>query len=72
MNKLTCFYCGHDLCWENDFDAQDIYSEYEEDEGAIVSMYHCTHCGRMYEVVDPTKNEKEVNYSKYWGDNVND
>lgn len=28
--------------------------------------------GRAYEVVDPTKDEKEVNYSKYWGDNVND
>ena len=67
--KPTCFYCGHELCWDSDFNASDIYAGYEDDETAAASFYHCPHCGRTYEVVEPIREEKELNYNKYWGDN---
>ena len=57
--------CGGDLCWDNDFDASDVHGR-EEDDGGIVSYYHCMNCGRGYEITDPEKDERETTYKKYW------
>ena len=70
MCGFKCFICGGDLCWENDFSADEIYNGYEGGDGAIVSFYHCVEYGRSYTIADPTKEEKEEGYSNYWGKDV--
>ena len=64
---MKCLICGGDLCWENDFDAPDV-RDVEEDDGGIVSYYHCTKCGREYEISDPVKEERETTYKEYWNE----
>lgn len=67
---LKCMICGHDLIWDSDANAGDSYADYEEDEDAVISFFHCSHCGRSYDVIDPIKSEREGIYSSYWKDNV--
>jgi DNA-directed RNA polymerase subunit RPC12/RpoP len=59
-----CLICGGELCWENDFSAEEVLDR--EDDGGIVSYYHCMNCGREYEISDPVKEERETTYKKYW------
>lgn len=65
-DNLKCPLCGGDLCWDSDAQANDIFIEYVDDDEAILSYYHCMKCGRSYEIVDPTREEKETSYKDYW------
>ena len=40
--------------------------EYDDDDEAVVNYFHCLHCGRDYEIVDPVREEREKNYTDYW------
>lgn len=64
--NLKCPFCGGDLIWGNDFEACDLYDYYSEDDGAIVSNYKCSLCGRNYDVYEPRKDERETTYKDYW------
>lgn len=66
MGKKKCIFCGHELVWQNDFDLEDVSSVAEKDDGGIASYYDCPHCGRSYEICDPTKEERENEYKEYW------
>ena len=42
QNKWRCIICGGELCWDNDFNASDVYGEDEVDENdsAIIINIH--------------------------------
>lgn len=48
-NRDVCWYCGGQLCWDADFDAEDF--GYEEE--GIVTRLHCNDCGAVvtYELI---------------------
>lgn len=68
MNKegLKCIFCDGDLRWESDANADEVYDNYEGDDGAVIGYYTCTKCGRSYEIVDPPKEERDGEYKEYW------
>lgn len=70
MNDKTitakCFICGANLIHKDDFSVSDVYSEYDGDDEAIGMIYQCPTCGCDYEVVMPTKQEREVDYKEYY------
>lgn len=66
---LKCLFCGGDLCWESDSNANDTYAEFSESDSAIVSYFHCTKCGRTYEICEPTEDERNSTYNEYWNNN---
>lgn len=41
----VCWYCGGQLCWEADFNYDEVYDEGE----GIVSFLHCMNCGAHVE-----------------------
>ena len=61
-----CPFCGGNIVWGSDENADDCYAEYEGDEEAIVSFYTCDKCGRQFEVSMPVKEERETTYKAYW------
>ena len=64
---MKCPFCGGELAWNSDFNANELYDgEYSEDDPAVVSYYTCTRCGRPYEVCEPAQEEREGEYSEYW------
>lgn len=65
-NFPKCFYCGETLIWDSSANGSDISDDYEENDPAVVNYYHCPHCGRDYEVIDPVKEERESSYKEYW------
>ena len=62
--RPRCIYCGQPLAWDSSDQASDLYAEYDED--ATIDYWHCTHCGRDYEIVEPTLEERTTNYKDYW------
>lgn len=38
-----CWYCGGELCWENDYNYEDVYGEGSGN--GIVTKLHCMKCG---------------------------
>lgn len=48
-----CFYCGHEVRWESDFNGDEVYGEDSEHKDSVVSYYTCPHCGAFYEVRQP-------------------
>lgn len=45
--KPTCFICGHPMIWDCDNPVDEICGNSEDyDDGAIVSTWHCSFCGR--------------------------
>ena len=61
-----CVLCGGHLAWDSSSDAKEILGEYDDDDEAVVNYFHCLHCGRDYEIVDPVREEREKNYTDYW------
>ena len=47
-----CFYCGHEIIWNSDADAEDLYDN-EDVKGRVVSFFTCPHCAAEYEVIQP-------------------
>jgi hypothetical protein len=39
---------------------------YEGDNKALMQCYYCPHCGREYNVFDPTEDKRETTYNEYW------
>ena len=37
----TCWYCGGKLCWDSDYNYDEVFGEGE----GIVTMLHCINCG---------------------------
>ena len=62
---FRCFFCNHELGWDNDFDADEMYGD--DFKGRIVSLYTCRNCGAEYEVLTPNKD----NYKYDDGNNRN-
>ena len=61
-----CFICGHPVICGCDFSAEEYGCDPNEyDDSAIVSTWHCSYCGRSYEMFDPSIEEKEL-YQEYW------
>lgn len=69
MDKKCCFTFGTPLIWDSDANANEVSSEYDDDDFATIQYYHCPKCGRSYEVVEPTHEEKEKDYKEYWENN---
>ena len=40
MSRNICWYCGGELCWESDFNYDEIFDEGD----GIVSYLHCIKC----------------------------
>tara|TARA_Y100001938_G_scaffold142844_1_gene214740 strand:+ start:1523 stop:1687 length:165 start_codon:yes stop_codon:yes gene_type:complete len=53
---MKCFYCGNEVRWNNDFDAEDISPDSEY---LIISMYSCDKCDAWYEVSHSKKDKKK-------------
>ena len=49
---MKCFYCNHEVRWNNDFDTEDTNPDSEY---SIVSMYQCDKCDTWYEVFHTKK-----------------
>ena len=65
---MNCFRCGHELILESDAPAYEAYGTYSKNDTAVVSYYHCPHCGALHEVVD-CHEEEQKNY-KFYEDNT--
>lgn len=61
---IKCFFCGSELCWNSDANANDLWDGYSDE--ACMHFYTCPRCGRSYEVVEPDLEEKNLNYKEYW------
>ena len=48
-----CFYCGHEVIWNSDFNADECGYDDEDYKDRIVTFYTCPFCGTEYEVVQP-------------------
>lgn len=65
MEYLKCPLCGGELIWGNDEMASDVIGgDYENDDDALISFYTCSVCGRMFDIIDPTEEEKSK--LSYW------
>lgn len=53
IKRNKCWYCGGELCWNSDFNYDEVYGEGE----GIVTFLTCTNCGA--EVQYSLKNEEE-------------
>ena len=53
--EVACFHCGGLVCWDNDFDYEDM--GYEGD--GIVHVCHCNKCGATIEYRVPMNDEEE-------------
>ena len=66
IDEQRCIFCGGKLS----FDGQEMAShralDYDGDEVAMVHYVRCKVCGRDYEVVDPTAEERATDYKDYW------
>ena len=68
---MKCLFCGEELIWSQDFNCSEISEEYEEDDTAVASYYLCPKCGRDYQIMEPTKEDKENEYKEYWNNEDN-
>jgi DNA-directed RNA polymerase subunit RPC12/RpoP len=50
-----CWYCGGELCWDCDYNYDEVYGEGE----GIVTMLHCMDCGAevQYSLRDDEEDE---------------
>lgn len=64
---MACPFCGEALLWSGCDMASDRIMEYSDDDTAVIYYYRCSHCGRDYEIVDPCEEERNTEYSAYWG-----
>ena len=48
MSRYTCFHCGGQVIWDNDFSFDDVGVEWFNDNGeeidGIVQFLHCANC----------------------------
>ena len=49
MARDECWYCGGQLCWDNDFNYEEVYGEGTGT--GIVTYLHCLKCGATVEYV---------------------
>ena len=68
---MKCPICGGELIWQSEFMANECYDVYEGDEEATVQYWQCSNCGRMLEITDPTKEERDTSYADYWNQTDN-
>lgn len=65
--EFLCPICGGSLIWGADFMASEVFCiTYENDDEAISSNYRCSRCGRLLEITDPEKSERNGEYKEYW------
>lgn len=69
MDLQKCPFCGGDICHSGDFMANEIFDDYADDDDAIVSNYVCMRCGRDFEVMEPTLEQRNNEYAEYWKGN---
>lgn len=64
--EARCVFCGGQMSFDGTETVERLWPGYELDESAQVTFAHCIRCGRDYEIVDPTKEEREGTYKEYW------
>ena len=66
--EARCFECGTTLVHSDTYMAEDVLTVegYEGDNKALMQCYYCPHCGREYNVFDPTEDKRETTYNEYW------
>lgn len=65
-NNFKCPFCGGDMIWSSDANANDLCSDYADDDEAVIHYFLCSKCGRDYEIIDPPKEQRENDYKDYW------
>ena len=65
-NYIKCIFCRGKLIWGSSAMCKDYYDGYSDSDEAVINYYKCSCCGRDYEVVDPSEEEKQQRYSEYW------
>lgn len=63
---FTCFFCGGALTWDSTEMACDVSSDYDDTDFATVELYHCSKCGRDYEIFEPNEEQREKEYRDFW------
>ena len=68
MMKAICFECGTTLVHSDTYMAEDVLTVegYDGDDKALMQCYYCPHCGREYNVFDPTEDKRETTYNEDW------
>lgn len=66
MKTKNCFFCGEEVRWNRDANANEILTGYDEEDTAVVSFFTCPRCGRSYRVADPSQEERENEYREYY------
>lgn len=66
LNKAKCIFCGGQLSFDGDEMASHVHLAYDGDKEAVIYYVRCKQCGRDYEIVDPTKDERGTDYKDYW------
>ena len=51
---MNCWFCGHELIWNNDFD----YKDYDIDEEGILTILTCSNCNAYWEGYLPLNEEE--------------
>lgn len=51
----SCFYCGHDLIWSNDFMCDEV--NFCTCEKGIVSYWSCSECNTEYQITKDCEGE---------------
>lgn len=70
MSDMNCYFCGGDLIWDSDSNANEIGTNYDDTDPATVSFYTCSKCGRSYEIYEPSMEEKRVDYNDFWKESL--
>lgn len=56
-----CFFCGHELLWNNDWSLSDVEGTEDNGEGdGVVTSYTCPECGAEYTVTHRNCKEEKV------------
>lgn len=66
LRHPVCPLCGGELTWNSCAMRSQLSDDCTDDDPAMVYYYRCLRCGRNYEIVDPTKDERDGDYSAYW------
>lgn len=54
--RCSCWWCGADLIWDNDFTSEDVFGDGEE---RLVTFLHCSNpnCGAKIKYTQPMEEE---------------
>ena len=60
-HMAKCFFCGHELLWNNDWNLSDVEGTEDNGEGdGVVTSYTCPECGAEYTVTQRNCKEEKA------------